>query len=126
MDSRILSSLTATESAYKDGRAEAVPSLRHRVEYWAAKGLLQLLGTLPHRLARLLCTALAGLSYWFWPGLRRVGLWNLRLAYPEWSPRERRRVLFASFQNLGRMLADFAHFPHWNRTNIEQLIVYDG
>ncbi|HLI35169.1 MAG TPA: lysophospholipid acyltransferase family protein [Terriglobia bacterium] len=126
MDSRILSSLTTPETASRDDQAEDASPLRHRVEYWAAKGLLQLLGALPHRFARILCTALASLSYWFWPRLRRVGLWNLRLAYPDWSPRERRRVLFASFQNLGRMLADFAHFPHWNRSNIEQLIIYDG
>ncbi|HEX5481080.1 MAG TPA: lysophospholipid acyltransferase family protein [Terriglobia bacterium] len=102
------------------------PSARHRVEYWAVRSVLGLLGLMPHRLARAACAALAALSYWLWPRLRRVGLWNLRLAYPGWTPLQRRRVLFASFQSLGRMLADFAHFPGWNRGNIEQLVVYDG
>lgn len=102
------------------------PSLRHRVEYWAAKGVLSLLGALPHRPARGLCCLLSMLSYWLWPRLRAIGLRNLELAFPEWSARERRRTLAASFQSLGRMLADFAHFPRLNRANIERLIVYDG
>ena len=106
--------------------ADCKPSLRHRMEYWAARAVLLFLGALPYGAARAICAALAALSYGLWPKLRRIGLWNLRLAYPGWTPRERRRVLFATFQNLGRMLASFAHFPRWNRQNIEQFIVYDG
>lgn len=97
-----------------------------RLEYWAAAAILKLLGALPHGLARALCAMLAALSYWMWPRLRRVGMFNLRLAFPEWKERERRRVLFGVFGNLGRMLADFAHFPKLNRGNIERLIIYDG
>ena len=102
------------------------PSLRHRTEYYAALGLLKMLGFLPHHLTRALCALLAFLSYWFWPRLRKVGLTNLRLAFPDWPESQRRKVLFRLFRNFGRMLADFAHFPHWNRSNIEKLIIYDG
>lgn len=114
------------ETVSKEARAFGTASLRHRAEYWVVRGLLRILGWLPHRAARGLCAILAALSYALWPRLRGVGLRNLQLAYPEWTARERRRVLFQSFQNLGRMLADFAHFPRWNRKNIERLIVYDG
>jgi KDO2-lipid IV(A) lauroyltransferase len=55
-----------------------------------------------------------------------VGLFNLRFAFPEWSERQRRRVIYRLFQNFGRMLADYSHFPRWNRDNIESLIIYDG
>jgi len=102
------------------------PTFRQRLEYVAASSLLAILGWLPHRLARGLCGLLAALCYWLWPRLRRVGLFNLRMVFPEWSERERRRVLFGLFQNFGRMLADFAQFPHLNRENIERLIIYDG
>ncbi len=102
------------------------PSLRHRTEYYAALSLLKLLGMLPHRLTRALCAFLAFLSYWLWPRLRKVGLFNLKLAFPDWPESQRRRVLFRVFRNFGRMLADFSHFPHWNRNNIERLIIYDG
>ena len=96
-----------------------VPSLRDRIEYYAALSLLKLLGALPHRLTRALCAILAFLSYWFWPRLRKVGLFNLRLAFPDWPESQRRKVLSGLFRNFGRMLADFAHFPRWNRSNIE-------
>jgi KDO2-lipid IV(A) lauroyltransferase len=102
------------------------PSLRHRVEYCVALSVLKVLGALPHRLARAVCALLAALCYWAWRRLRNVGLFNLRLAFPDWSERDRRRVLLGLFRNFGRTLADFAHFPHWNRANIERLIIYDG
>lgn len=111
--------------------AEQVParvpvSFRQRLEYWAVVTVLSVLGWLPHRLARTICSVLAALSYWLWPRLRRVGMFNLRLAFPQWTERQRRRVIFGLFQNFGRMLADYAHFPHLNRDNIESLIIYDG
>lgn len=101
-------------------------AFRHRVEHLAVTGLLRFLGWLPHRLTRGVCTVLAMLCYWLWPRLRRVGLFNLRLAFPEWDDRQRRRVLSGLFRGFGRMLADFSHFPHLNRNNIEKLIIYDG
>ncbi len=101
-------------------------TLSHRLQYWAVLALLKPLGWLPHKLARALCAVLATLCYWLWPRLRRVGMFNLRLAFPEWSESQRRHVIFGLFQNFGRMLADFAHFPRWNRENIESLIIYDG
>jgi len=104
----------------------ARPTRSHWLQYWAVIAVLKPLGWLPHKLARGVCAVLGALSYWFWPRLRRVGLCNLRLAFPEWSESERCRVLYGLFQSFGRMLADFAHFPNWNRENIESLIIYDG
>jgi KDO2-lipid IV(A) lauroyltransferase len=109
---------------------QAVSSSRHRLrqrlEYLAVASLLKLLGWLPHRVARGVSAVLAVLSYWLWPRLRRVGLFNLRLAFPEWSNRRRRQALFGLFRSFGRTLADFAHFPSWNRGNIERFVIYDG
>lgn len=102
------------------------PLFHHRIEFIAARSVLGFLGWLPHRLSRGVCTILAALSYAFWPRLRRAGLFNLRIAFPEWSDKQRQKVLWGEFRNLGRMLADFAHFPQLNRANIEQLIIYDG
>jgi KDO2-lipid IV(A) lauroyltransferase len=42
--------------------------------------------------------------------LRRIGLRNLELAFPNLSLAERRRFLKQSFENFGRIIADFAHF----------------
>ena len=102
------------------------PVFRYHLEHLAARAVLALLGWLPLHLARLICEGLAVASYWLWPRLRHVGLFNLSFAYPQWSSRQCRRVLFGNFRSLGRMLADFATFPRWNRGNIERLIVYEG
>ena len=86
-------------------------TFNQRLQYWAALAALKSLGWLPHKLARGVCALLAAVSYWFWPRLRQVGLFNLRLAFPEWTERQRRRVIYGLFQNFGRMLADYSHFP---------------
>lgn len=101
-------------------------TFNQRLQYWSALAALKTLGWLPHRLARKVCAVLAALSYRLWPRLRRVGLLNLRMAFPDWTERQRREVIYGLFQSFGRMLADFAHFPNWNRHNIESLIIYDG
>ena len=119
--------LTAKSVAVPASAAPAhAPSYRHRLECTAVLAALKVLGWLPHRVARGVCALLAALAYWFWPRLRRVGLFNLRLAFPDWTERRRRRVLFGVFSNFGRMLADFAGFPKLDRGNIERLIIYDG
>src|SRR5947207_394900 len=123
--------ITPNESTRHDapagqGAASRGTTFQQRLEYFAVRGILTLLGWLPRPLARSLCAMFAALSYWFWPRLRRVGLFNLRLVFPEKSEREIRKNLSGLFQNLGRMLADFAHFPRLNRGNIERLIIYDG
>jgi KDO2-lipid IV(A) lauroyltransferase len=100
--------------------------LRHRIEYAAAKAVLVVLGALPHPVVRAIGRVLAALAYWFWPRLRQVGMFNLRLAFPDWTDAQRRRVLRGHFRGFGRMLADLAHFPKLNRANIEKLIIYDG
>lgn len=97
-----------------------------RLEYGAVRWVLRLLGWVPHRLARAACALLADICYWVWPRLRHVGLFNLQLAFPDWPRGRHRRVLRLLFHGFGRMLADFAHFPHWNRSSIETVIVYDG
>ncbi len=101
-------------------------TFRQRMEYFGVRALLGFLGWVPHRLARRLSAVLATGCYFFWPRLRRVGFFNLRMAFPEWTERQRRRTLFRLFQHFGRMLADFAFFPRLNRSNIERLIVYEG
>ncbi len=116
---------TSSVGPESQGR-EARITYRQRLEYVAARSALGILGWLPQPFSRAASRALGALSYWLWPRLRKVGLFNLRLAFPDWPERRQRQVLFQLFQNLGRMLADFSHFPRLNRANIERLIVYEG
>ena len=100
--------------------------LRHKAEYALARTILAVLRLLPRPLARLAAGLAAFLVYLLVSRYRRVAHLNLRLALPELSAGERRRIVRGVYRNLGRMLAEFAHFPRYSRQNVAQVITYDG
>jgi len=77
-------------------------------------------------MARALGIALGLTVYGLHGRLRRVGLRNLALAFPEMSERERRRLLRGEFVSLGRQLAEVCLFPRYTRENVSRVVVYDG
>jgi Kdo2-lipid IVA lauroyltransferase/acyltransferase len=60
------------------------------------------------------------------PRLRRTAMRNLELAYPDKSPAERRAVADEVFLTIARLIWTFAHFPSFDRQNINNVIRYDG
>jgi len=81
---------------------------------------------LPRPLARGFGIGLAQVVYLLHVRLRRVGMRNLALAFPEKSGAERVRMLRGEFTSLGRQLAEVCQFPKYTRENVEQVVVYDG
>jgi KDO2-lipid IV(A) lauroyltransferase len=83
---------------------------RHLFEYLAARAVLALLTVLPPSSATRV--AMVGSRFLFacLPRLRRIGLRNLELAFPDLSLTEHCQLLKQSFENFGRIIADFAHF----------------
>jgi KDO2-lipid IV(A) lauroyltransferase len=51
---------------------------------------------------------------------------NLKLAFPEMSADERRRIVRGEYISLGRQLAEFCLFPRYTRENVSQVVVYSG
>jgi len=100
--------------------------MRHRLEYAPVWLIVKSLGALPRPLSRALAITLAQAVYWLYPRLRRVGMRNLEIAFPEKSLRERRRILRGTFTSLGRQLAEFCLFPRYSRENASRVILYDG
>jgi KDO2-lipid IV(A) lauroyltransferase len=100
--------------------------LRSRLEYALAWILVQSVGALPRPLARAAGIALAWMVYLVDRKLRRVGMRNLELAFPEKSRTERRRILRGAFTSLGRHAAEVCLFPRYTRENIRETVVYDG
>ena len=95
-------------------------------EYVLALFLIKIFAVLPrpaaHRAARILAwcgSHLAGRQ-------RRAGLHNLRMVFPQLTEPERIRILRGSFQNLGRLLVEFTHFPELTKGNIADHVVHDG
>jgi len=100
--------------------------MRQRLEYAAAWPFIKILGILPRPVARAAGIGLAWAVYLLHVRLRRVGMRNLALAFPEKSEAERTRILRGEFASLGRQLAEVCHFPTYTLENVEQVIVYDG
>src|SRR2546428_6287974 len=99
--------------------------LQATVEYLVARTLVSGFGLLPRSCALALGIGLGQAGYRVFGKLRRVGEINLRIAFPELTERERRRLLRASFISLGRLLAEFSQFPTQTPEKLRQLIEYD-
>lgn len=100
--------------------------MRHRLEYAPVWLIVRTFALLPRPLARGLGIALAHLFYVLHGRLRRVGMRNLELAFPEKSVSERKRILRGVFTSLGRLLAEVARFPQYTRENVGKVAVYEG
>ena len=113
------------ERAPLHGRV-TLPLMRRRLEYAAAWPFIKILGILPRSLSRALAIFLSQIVYLLHAKLRRVGMQNLRMAFPEISDAERKRILRGVFKSLGRELAELCQFPRYSLDNVEQVVVYDG
>lgn len=100
--------------------------MRRELEYAAAWPFIKILGILPRPLARAFAIGIGQAVYLLHVRLRRVGMRNLALAFPEKTEPERARILRGEFTSLGRQLAELCQFPRYTRENIEQVVVYDG
>jgi KDO2-lipid IV(A) lauroyltransferase len=100
--------------------------MRQRLEYAAAWPFIKILWILPRSLARAFGISLAWLVYLLHGRLRRVGMRNLELAFPEKTEAERGRILRGEFTSMGRQLAEVCQFPRYTIENVDQVVVYDG
>ncbi len=100
--------------------------MRERFEYAAAWLVLKTLGALPRPVARALAVGVTRVLLLLRPRLRRTAMFNLRLAFPEWSDAQRRAVMRKTVRHIGRMAAEFALFPRWTRENVDRVVVLDG
>jgi Kdo2-lipid IVA lauroyltransferase/acyltransferase len=100
--------------------------LRERLEYALVWPSVKILGWLPRPVARALGIAFGLTVYAVYGRLRRIGLRNLALAFPEKPEHERRRLVRGEFISLGRQLAEVCLFPRYTRENVSRVVVYDG
>ena len=100
--------------------------MRHKLQYLPVALVVRLIGALPRPLARGWGILLGGAVYHLHRRLRRVGMRNLELAFPEKPPKERRQILRGVYVSLGRLLAEACLFPSYTRENVSQVAVYQG
>ncbi|HXY14818.1 MAG TPA: lysophospholipid acyltransferase family protein [Terriglobales bacterium] len=100
--------------------------MRQRLEYGLAWILIKVIGSLPRPLARAAGTLLAWTVYVLHGRLRRVGMRNLELAFPDKTRHERAKILRGVFTSFGRQAAEVCLFPRYTRENVGKVVVYDG
>src|SRR5215467_1281110 len=100
--------------------------MKEWLEYAAVWFVIKGLGLLPRSAARSFAVATMRSFYVLLPRLRKTAKINLRIAFPDWNEAQRESVIRGMLRNLGWMAAEFARFPRYARTNIEQIIVLDG
>jgi KDO2-lipid IV(A) lauroyltransferase len=105
---------------------EHCPRLRTLLEYSAARLLFFTLGPLPRPVAITTGRALARAAYLIGWKLRRIGDLNLKMAFPEMSRGERKRLLRDSIVNLGRHLGEFSRFSSVTPESLRQTIDCEG
>ena len=77
-------------------------------------------------MARATGVAIAGIAYRVVGRLRRVGLRNLELAFPEMPVAERECVLRLEYRNLGWLLAEFCQMSSYSPAFASRFIRYEG
>lgn len=100
--------------------------LRERFEHVLFLLVLRGFGILPRRVALGLGKLLTGVLFVLPLKLRRYGMKNLAIAFPEKSEAERAGILRASYRNLGRLLGEFTQFHKLTSENIRDLVRYEG
>ena len=100
--------------------------MRFRLEYALAWCVVKTIGALPRPLARMGGIGLAHFIWLLHGKLRRVGMRNLQLAFPQVPARERGKLVRKVFTSLGRQFAEVCLFPRYTANNVSDVVIYDG
>jgi len=101
-------------------------SVRQWLEYVSTWLVLTTTGALPRRIARAYGAFFAFTVFMFTPALRRIAMFNLKLAFPEWNDAQRRGVVHGMVRQLGWLGAEFSQFPKYTAERIKEFVVVDG
>jgi Kdo2-lipid IVA lauroyltransferase/acyltransferase len=100
--------------------------MREWFEYAVAWAGIKLLGLLPRSVARLIGATFASAAYKVRTPLRRAAMFNLHLAFPDWSEDKRKQTIRRMIRQIGWMAGEFSQFPKYTRENIERVVIVDG
>jgi len=99
---------------------------REGLEYWALRLMVAVVGALPRSLARAAGAGLGWLAWRLSSRLRRVGLRNLEIAFPQMPEAERLVILRRLYRTLGWQIAEFCQMRRYTAEQASRFIRYDG
>jgi KDO2-lipid IV(A) lauroyltransferase len=114
--------LTSRSQPDPPGRA----SLREWLEYLGLRLIVAVLKWLPRSLSRVKGATIGFLAWHFIGRLRRIGLRNLSLAFPDMPLAERERILRTLYRYLGWQMAEFCRMPRATRADATAFFRYEG
>jgi Kdo2-lipid IVA lauroyltransferase/acyltransferase len=100
--------------------------MKEWLEYVAVWLILKTLGALPRGVARSFAAFVMSLLFSVQPKLRKTAEFNLRLAFPDWTEKQRKDATRKMVQNLGWMAAEFARLPQLTKEKIKDVVILDG
>jgi KDO2-lipid IV(A) lauroyltransferase len=100
--------------------------MRRQLEYLCVWLAIKVLGALPRPVARAIGVSIGLAARAISGRLRRVGMRNLQIAFPQWTDLQRRKALRELFAGLGRQLAEFCAFHSYRVENVKDVALYDG
>ncbi len=100
--------------------------MRERLEYWIVVAVARALGRLPRGTARLLAGGIAFGVYCAFGRLRRVGVRNLQLAFPEAPSQARKKILKGVYAHLGWQLVEFCRMARYTPENTRNWMRTEG
>jgi KDO2-lipid IV(A) lauroyltransferase len=113
------------EDAQRQVKRES-STARERVEFCFVRIFVACIGALPRGLARMVGAAIGWLAFHGLGRLRRTGLRNLQLAFPERTEPEREAILRQVYRTLGYLLAEFCLMPRYTPEQASRFIRYEG
>jgi KDO2-lipid IV(A) lauroyltransferase len=101
-------------------------SVREAAEFAVVWLFVQGVRLLPRKVARATGAAIGAIAFRVLGRLRRVGLRNLELAFPEMTAKDREAILRSEYRNLGLLLAEFCKMPGYTPEAASRFIRYEG
>src|SRR5258705_7692729 len=101
-------------------------SVREAAEFAVVWLFVQGVRLLPRKVARATGAAIGAIAFRILGRLRRVGIRNLELAFPEMTAKDREAILRSEDRNLGLLLAEFCKMPGYTPEAASRFIRYEG
>jgi KDO2-lipid IV(A) lauroyltransferase len=101
-------------------------SVRETVEFAVVWLFVSGVRLVPRKLARVVGAAIGAIAFHALGRLRRVGVRNLELAFPEMTAQDREATLRSEYRNLGFLLAEFCKMPDYSAATASRFIRYEG
>ncbi|MGC9198296.1 MAG: lysophospholipid acyltransferase family protein [Acidobacteriaceae bacterium] len=107
-------------------RTERTIKLRERLENRLLRMVVGAVGALPRGAARAVGAGWGAVVWVLMGRLRRVGLQNLKMAFPEKTEEERRKILRQEFRSLGWQMGEFCKMSGYTAEEASKFIRYEG